>query len=190
MQPQSTTTESINSNSSQKKPIKILMLIDFVNLEMNLHLIPPERFSIADGLRRVIRTISREIGEIASVFVFTPPHSAMLWAEDLWKIGFFTVFCPTVKGKKGEEIDTTDEILIKFAENIISQMPDLTHICIGSGDKDFTPLADKALRKGLKIIIFAGDSISLSFDLRKLADTNPETGEKMIYTFTPVSEDN
>jgi len=166
---------------------KILMLIDFENIQRNIKVAAtPENFSVIAGFDNLLKQISSEVGEISNVFVFAPPHTASLQGETFYELGFFTVFCPRVRNKKGREIDTTDDILTKFGEKIISQLPEYTHLCIGSGDKDFTPLAREAIRQGLKIMVIAGGLASISSELIKLADINPSTGKKMVYIFSPT----
>jgi hypothetical protein len=170
----------------KEKKKKILVLLDYENIQRNIKVAAtPENFSVITGFDNLLRQISSEVGEISNVFAFVPPHTASLQGEIFYKLGFFTIFCPRARNKAGREIDTTDEILTKFGEKIISQLPEYTHLCIGSGDKDFAPLAREAIRKGLKIIVIAGGLTSISSELIKLADINPNTGKKMIYIFSP-----
>lgn len=171
----------------QKEKNKILVLIDFENLQKNLKTTAPEKFSIAAGFDRLCKQIAREIGEIINVFVFVPPHATSPAGETFHKLGFFTILCPGIENKKGKKIDTTDETLIALGKKIINQIPDLTHLCLGSGDKDFSPLVREAIRKGLKIIVVAGDLTSLSSELIKLADQKAD-GLKMVYLFSPTED--
>jgi hypothetical protein len=169
------------------KKKKILILLDFENIQRNIRMTAtPEDFSVVTGFDNLLKKISSEIGEISNIFVFAPPHTAYKCGEDFYELGFFTIFCPRVKDKKGREIDTTDDILIKFGRKIISQLTEYTHLCIGSGDKDFAPLAREAIRQGLKIMVIAGGLSSISSELIKLADTNPITKKKMVYIFSPT----
>lgn len=173
----------------EKRANKILVLIDFENLQRNIEVsLFPEKFSMIVGFDRVIRQISQEIGEIINVFVFMPPQPAYLYGETFYQEGFYTIVCPKIRDKKGEERDTTDEIITNFGSKMIDQIPDLTHLCLGSGDKDFSPLVRSAIRKGLKIIIVAGSISSLSSDLIRLVDINPDTKKKMVYLFSPTEE--
>lgn len=172
----------------KKKKNKILVLIDFENLQKNLETTPiPEKFSITAGFDKLFKKISQEVGEIDSVFIFVPQHAASVWGETFHELGFFTLFCPEVKNKSGRKIDTTDETLIAFGKKMINQIPELTHLCLGSGDKDFIPLVREAIRKGLKIIITAGDYNSLSSELIKLVDKKPDS-TKMVYLFSPTED--
>lgn len=166
---------------------KVIMLIDLENLLINLPTTSPERFSMTVGFDRVIRQISQEAGEIVNVFVFTPPHLALLWSNTFYDQGFFTILCPKVKSKKIKEEDTTDQTIIDFGKGIIDQIPDLTHLCMASGDKDFNPLIRKAIHKGLKIIVVAGNLRSLSSKLISLADKRAD-GTKMVYLLSPTEE--
>lgn len=171
----------------KKKP-KIVMLIDFENLLITSREISPEQYSIEAGFERMIEEITEEIGEIIGIFAFLPPNRAMVWGEDLYQLGFKIIVCPRVKDKKGVEQDTADSQLMEFGEWSINNVEDLTHLCIGSGDKDFSPLVRKAKLKGLKTIVVAANLESLSSKLIKLADKNPSTGRKMVYLFSPIKE--
>ena len=114
---------------------------------------------------------------MADVFVFLPPHQSMIYGEDISRAGFYIIDCPKVKGKKGEPQDTTDETLIRFGQWAIEKL-NVTHLCIGSGDKDFSPLVRRAIRKGLRIIVAAATMHSLSDELSGLADK--------IFIFSPA----
>jgi len=163
----------------KRGPPRILMLIDWENLLTNLkEMPPPESYSITAGFDRLCKEIASEVGEIVNVFVFIPPHLVYTFGETFHKIGFFTIACPKIRGKKGEEEDTTDLTLINFGQKAIEDIKDLTHLCLGSGDKDFSLLVRQAIRKGLKIIVVASSERSLSTELIKLADK--------IYIFSPT----
>ena len=171
----------------QKQRAKIVMLIDFENLLRNIEMTPPESFSLMDGFDRLIRQISREVGEIVNVLVFAPPHLATAWAEELYRLGFFTIICPRITNKAGEEEDTTDRILMEFGRKMISHH-NITHLCLCSGDKDFSPFLREVIRQGLKIIIVAGNLQSLAAELIRLADKK-ESGERMVYILSPRQEE-
>lgn len=179
----------VNLSSRQNEKNKILALIDFENLRRNLTTIAPEKFSMTAGFDRLCKQIAREIGEITNIFVFIPPHAASsTWGEAFHKLGFFTILCPEIEDKKGgKRIDTTDETLIAFSKEMINQIPGLTHLCLGSGDKDFGTLVREAIRKGLKIIVVAGSIGSLSSELINLADKKPD-GSKMVYILSPTED--
>ncbi len=164
----------------KEKPPKILVLIDWENLHKSIE--APEKLTLVEDFDKTLKEISREAGQIVNVFVFCPPHSAMIFGADFDKLGFFTIFCPKTKTKTGEEKDITDDVLMEFGRRQIEQIPNLTHICLGSGDKDFSPLVRMAIRQGLKIIVIAGSHRTLSTDLIKLSDKRPDNS-KMVYIF-------
>jgi hypothetical protein len=174
-----------------RKRNKVLVLIDFENLLWNTELIPPEQFSIIDGLDRIIKNISREIGPIVGVFVFLPPHLSYDWATYLRKMNFFIILCPPDLTKQRELQDTTDAELIRFGQFMIPQITGLTHLCIGSGDKDFEQLVRTAILNGKKIALIAGNKKSLSRELSRLADSADEKldGNKMIYILSQLADE-
>ncbi len=165
---------------------KILFLIDLENLLLNAGLFPPERFSLANELDRITKQITDEVGNITNTFVCSPPSQA--YGEVCYEMRFFNIACAKVRNKEGREVDTVDQTLVEFGEQMILQIPNLTHLCLGSGDKDFSRFVRWAKLQGLKIIIVAGNLTSLSRELIELADVNPETGRKMIYLLSPTEE--
>ncbi len=170
----------------KQKTSRAVVLIDFENLEKNTYTPDtPEKFSMTAGLDRLIKQIAQEVGEIVNVFVFVPLHSASLWGETFHEEGFITVFCPSIRNKEGIEENTVDSTLIKLGENMISLIKeaypcDNLYLVLGSGDKDFSLLVRKAIRMGFKIIVIAGSTRSLSFELRRLADR--------VFFFSPTKE--
>ena len=155
------------------KGAKVLVLIDWENLLAALRLLssPPERFSMAAGFDRLIEEITDKVGEIAVVFIFTPSHLVASVEQISRELGFFTVVCPKTKDKKtGEYVDTVDATLIELGEIQMGLINGLTHLCIGSGDRDFTPLMRRARRKGLRTIVVAGSEKSLASKMIDLAD--------------------
>ncbi|PIP23432.1 MAG: hypothetical protein COX90_00520 [Candidatus Nealsonbacteria bacterium CG_4_10_14_0_2_um_filter_38_17] len=174
-----------------RKRNKVLVLIDFENLLWNTERTPPERFSIIDGLDRIIKDISREIGPIVGVFVFLRAHLSYDWATYLQKMNFFIILCPPDVTKQKELQDTTDAELIRFGQLMIPQITGLTHLCIGSGDKDFEQLARTAILNGKRIAIIAGNRESLSGELSRLADLANEKldGNKMIYILSQLADE-
>ena len=165
---------------------KVVCFFDLENLIKNLPITSsPEKYSLEDGFDRLIKEIAQEMGDIVNVYVFVPPHLAMIWGETLHRLNFFTIFCPKIRSKDGQsEEDTVDQTLIEFGKTII-QDHNLTHICLGSGDKDFSGLLRLAIRSGKKIIIVSGDISSLSSELIKLADTRPNN-EKAVFSLSPT----
>ena len=171
---------------SKQRP-RIVMLIDFENLLRNIELPPAEQFSLMDGLDRLIRQISQEVGEIVNVLVFAPSHLATAWAKDFHRLGFFTILCPRITNKDGEEEDTTDATIMEFGRKMIN-LHNITHLCLCSGDKDFCPFLREVIRQGLKIVIVAGNLHSLSTELIRLADKTKDGG-KMVYILSPTQEE-
>ena len=159
---------------------KVLAVFDWENLFANLSLPPAEKFSMAAGFDRLIREISDKVGEIVNVFIFTPPHLISSMGQDFYEQGFFIIACPKVKNKAGEITDTTDATLIRFGERQMDQIDGLTHLCLGSGDRDFTPLIRRARQKGLRVVVTAGSERSLASEMIKLAD--------QIFVFSPSNE--
>lgn len=166
---------------------KVLFLIDWENLLSSAASIPPEKFSLEAGLNRLIEKISQEIGAITGIYVFLPPHLASTWGETLRKQGFFIVLCPKVRDKTGEECDAVDEELIRFGTKVINQMPDLTHLCLGSGDQDFVPLLREAQHQGLKIVLATGSLQSLSNEIIPFAERGP-AGKRRVYLLSPTED--
>jgi hypothetical protein len=159
------------------------IFLDWENLWKNLENFLSssyERFSPKDWLNRLIEQIGQEEGQVIKVYVFVPLHLASSWAETFYNLGFFTIACPKIRGKAGEEIDTTDRTLMSFAETLIDETRELTFICIGSGDQDFIPLANKARDRGLRVIAAVASWGSLSSEFGKKV--------KKTYLFSPTVE--
>jgi len=171
----------------RKKRNKILVLIDWENLLINTEVPSLERFSRAMGFDQLIRQLTN-IGDIANVFIFIPPHIASPYTEIFQRLGFFIILCPKIKTKEEGKKDTVDEILIELGKKMMDQIPSLTHLCLGSGDKDFVPLIREAIQRRLKIIVAVGSLKSLATDLINLADVNPLTGQKMVYFLSLAKE--
>lgn len=168
--------------ASRREHPQILVLIDFENLLLSLPATAsiPQKFSIETAFHQAIKEITGDIGEILHIFIFVPPHQANIWGTLLHQEGFTIVFCPKIQNKEGEDIDTVDSSLIDFGKKIVASARklDITHLCLGSGDKDFTPLVQEAIRRGLKIIVLASSEKSLSYELKRLADK--------VYRFSPT----
>lgn len=173
---------------SKKKKKKIIMLIDYLNISINAGVLPLES-PLITILDRIQKQIIQEVGaEIVNVFIFAPPHLTSTEMDAFYREGFYVISCPRIKTKEGKEKDTTDEILIGFLKDVVPTISGLTHICLGSGDKDFCKALRGVMRKGLKLIIAAGDLKSLSPDLIELADINPLTDKRMVYLFSQTRE--
>ena len=168
------------------KKNKILVLLDFENLLINY-----SSRLIIEELNKTLKQIAQEIGEISKVFVFVPHNTASLFAKDFYMARFITILCPKIKAKNGQtDNDTTDEIMLGFGQEIITEMPSLTHLFIGSGDIDFLPLIIKASRTGLNVGLIVSGLNPLSFDLIKRIDKKPGTNEKMVYVLSLLEREN
>lgn len=165
-----------NKKTSHYKSInkrkKILVLVDWENISLNVGFTPGEP-SLKERLDVCIRNIAKQVGSIVDVFVFMPPHASYTWGEHLYSLGFFIIACPKVKNKAGEEIDTVDETLMKFGERMLDRTEGLTHLCLVSGDADLLPLLTRARLKGLKTVLIAADTHSLSAKMIPLIDEGP-----------------
>lgn len=165
----------------KKKRQKGILLIDHDNLVTSLQLPSPDEASIVNRFDHVIRKIVEANREIVDIFVFLPPQQAYIWGETYHELSFYTIVCPRIQNKDGKEQDTVDDTLIRFGKMAIDNMRNLSFICLGSGDKDFSPLVRQARKKGLKIIVVAASINSLSSNLIDLAD---ET-----HLFDPIQTD-
>jgi len=174
-------------NKKQEKN-RVLVLIDLENLLRGVKSSSPKEFSVEEGFNKFIGQVTEDVGSIIKGFVFAPPHLASLYANEFYKMGFFTILCPKIKNKGSEDQDSVDKVLQKLGCKEISHNPSLTHICLGSGDKDFSDLIQEAKLTGLKIMILAGSIPSLASDVIKLADKNPKTGKKLIYLFSQTED--
>lgn len=168
-----------NFGRNRDKRPKILVLVDWENLQWQIGF-SPGRPSLKDRLDSRIKEVAAEVGGVLDVFVFMPPHISYTWGESLHEKGFFIVACPKIRNKAGEETDTTDETIIKFGEMMMDNVRGLTHLCLASGDKDFSPLLNRAQRKGLENIIIAGDIKSLAGDVISLASQRKD-GSRRVY---------
>lgn len=146
-----------------------VVLIDWENLLQSLGPPTSGELSVSQIFLKLIKKIGQEIGEIVSVFVFAPPHLASEWGETFHEKGFFVISCPKVTDKKGEERDTVDETLIDFGGKVIQNM-NLSYLCVGTGDRDFSKLYLQAIGKGLKAVTVAASEKSLSSKLIPLSD--------------------
>lgn len=168
----------------EKRKRKILVLIDWENLLQNMDLGSPLNFSLSSAFEKLLNWLEG-IGEISKICLFGPIHTIQDHLGMFHSYGFFTIVCPKLT-KKRETIDTTDAIFIRYGEKEIDQNPDITHLCIGSGDNDFIPLVAKAKRKKIRIAIVYSNLTSLSDDLIAIANKHPVTKKRMVYRFSPT----
>ena len=181
---------------------KIAVFIDYDNIRINMKTEPPEKLAEELGYERLKSWLSK-VGEIVGIFVFAPAVTIFANIEFFYKLGFIPIACPMLpqKGKEtkvlygieieeSEElppINKTDEVLIKVAETIINLAPDITHICIASGDHHFIPIAELAKRKGKKVMI-AISNYRPSKKFIEFADRDQLTNRKMIHLFNPIRD--
>lgn len=169
---------------------KIVLLVDLENISWGFgqRMFRPEKFSMEAGFDHLIEWL-KQFGDVVMVCIFVPDHfieTGKLTKETrqfFQKRGFFTILC-----SKDENKDTADFNMIKYGlEVLLPYIAGVTHLCIGSGDIDFSELCLEAKKKGLKIMVTTGSIKSFSKDLARIVDTNPDTGRKMVHLFTPVN---
>ncbi len=172
-----------------KRKNKVLVLLDFDNLYIGL-----SRGAIIESLDMVLKKITQEVGAIFKVFVFIPYQNAQLFGEKFYRAGFVPILCPEIKAKDKTNINTTDQMMTDLGKDLIEGIPEITHLCLGSGDIDFSSgdigfpsLLKKAEHYGLQIALIVSGINSLSSELIKKADQKPGKNEKMIYVL-PKSE--
>jgi len=169
-----------------------LVLVDWENVSKQITegRYTPERFSRSTAIVKLFEWIKSEVDEIFDTFLFAPLHIVYTDYQLFHDHGLSVTTCPKIPLASPDKKDTVDPTLIKRAEKWVTH-PDLTHICLVSGDSDFIPLLEKAKKRGLLIMISAIDSSllnrpSLSKDLAEMADISPRTGQTMIHYFSPI----
>lgn len=183
-------------------PNKIAVFIDYDNIKMNMKTNPPEKLAEGLGYERLKSWLSKT-GEIVAIFIFAPAVTIFANIEFFYKLGFIPIACPMLPQKVKEErvlygietekneelrpINKTDEVLINVAETIINLMPDITHICIASGDHHFIPVAKLAKSRGKKVMIVIG-SYRPSKKFLDFADRDQLANRRMIYLFNPIRD--
>ena len=173
-------------SGKRKGKNKVLVLLDFENLFIDY----PSR-SIIEELKKTLKQIAKEVGEIFAVFVFVPYNTASLFAEDFYRAEFIPILCFRVKDKDEQaEKDTVDKTMSDFGRKIITAMPSLTHLCVGSGDFHFLPLIINASCTGLDVGLIVSGLKPLSFDLIKEIDKKPGTNERMVYVLSQSEKGN
>ena len=148
---------------------KAVLLVDWENIFRNLARENRNTQAVSGLFLKLIKQITGEIARIAIIFVFLPTHLMAAWEELFWEKGFFVVNCPKTQNKKGEEIDTVDETLIKLGRELINNMP-LTHLCVAAGDKDYVPLFSDAIWQGLSTVAIPGSDNSIASELIEVSD--------------------
>lgn len=179
--------------AKKKKTEKILVLIDWDNLFLNLiNIFKPGKVNLSFRLDKLKEWLG-EIGEIWAVFVFAPPHLSPWHRKLLRQHGFFLITCDKIKPeektkeKTGDkkEIDTVDETLIRFGELELPH-PDIDYLCLVSGDFHFAELLEKAQKSGKKRAIVISGINPLARKLIAFADQHPKTKRKMILRLDEV----
>jgi hypothetical protein len=172
-----------------------LVLIDWENISKDIieGRYVPERFSREVALVRLFEWIKGEAEEIFDTFLFSPLFIVYTDFKLFHDHGLVSTTCPKVPLGSPEKKDTVDTILIEKGLKWITH-PELTHLCLASGDSDFIPLVKEAKKIGLKIMLSALDPAVarvpgrqfLSKELAKMADISPKTGQPMIHYFCPI----
>lgn len=183
---------------------KIAVFLDYDNIKINMKTEPPEKLSEEIGYKRLMNWLS-EFGEVIVVFVFAPAITIAAYIQFFYELDFISVACPVFYRTKKEDpsllneielqeyepeeiisINKTDDVMIKTAEMVIDNMPDITHICIGSGDGDFLRIAEMAKIKGKKVMIFFSN-YRPSRELVAFADKT-SVNKPMLYLFNPIRD--
>lgn len=183
---------------------KIAVFIDYDNIKINMKTNPPEKLSEELGYQRMKSWLS-EYGEISVVFVFAPAVTIAANIEFFYQLGFVAVACPVFKTTKIESpllvgeaefldyepeetipINKTDDIMIDLAQKTINLMPDISHICIASGDHHFIPIAELAKQMGKKVMIVFSN-LKPSQKLLTFVDKN-DKDKSMLHLFDPIRE--
>ena len=132
----------------------------------------------------------KSIGKVIKVFIFSPMHQIYGFDTAFQNQDFSIVLCPKIPDIVSAGVvdytDTTDPSLIKFGEFCLDYIPSIRYLCIGSGDKHFAPLLEKAIGQAIKIAVIIGNERSLSWQIDRLVDNHPITGRKMVHLFSPT----
>lgn len=86
--------------------------------------------------------------------------------------------------------DTVDGNLIALGDFLTSKkhgLKEITHVCLCSGDEDYLSFLERVAKRGLKIIIVAGDMTSLSANLIRMAERDPATRQRRVWFFSQVN---
>ncbi|MFA5877849.1 MAG: NYN domain-containing protein [Candidatus Staskawiczbacteria bacterium] len=162
---------------------RILVLIDWENSTIdNFAVIGPSAFSLKSLYAEITEKLG-EIGRITMSVTFITTRDIMRLSEDFYKLGIHPVVSPMVVMQKRDPVwhGIVDEALITFGRELVNETTSFTHVCVVSGDADFTKFCRWLQRQGKKVIIFA-HAKKLSASLAECADLN-DNGEQMLYTF-------
>ena len=139
----------------------------------------PADYDLSIGFERV-KEWWAGIGKVTKVEIFSPMHEIYGLDAVFHGQGFSIELCP----KKPH--DTTDAKLIQQGEWLLEYVPSMRFLCLGSGDKHFAPLLEKAKGRGIRIAVIIGNEMSLSWEIDRLIDNHPVTGKKMLHLFAPT----
>ena len=185
-----------NTTSPLSEPAKkVLVLVDWDNLFCNLYNdFKAEGMRLDYRLKKLKKWLQNEVAEILGDygFVFAPEHLSFLHQQICVQNGFRLITCPKrqiqnrATGETDEE-DTVDETIIWFGQ-IMMRHPDVKFICLVSGDDDFVPLFEEALKHGVKRALVPPtiNSLSKSKRLIRLVDKHPKTQKKMVLRLDEV----
>jgi len=163
---------------------KILVVVDLENVTFHLFKSQDKEVDPSDVFAAAVEKI-KAIGQVYGIFLFLPPHSEPKGSELLRKTpDCFMVVCPR-EISEGISMDTVDKTIKKFCEKVVTQMPDITHLCLFTGDKDYIPMLETLKKEGLKIMIVGGEKTSLSPKLKRVADKYPRGNKEMVFLLTP-----
>ena len=158
-----------------RKHPKMLVLIDLENILLSVRDFG-DISSMAFPRQKFDEIVGRlgKIAQIVASFVFGPTNTITRHGDYLRELGFIPVHCPLMvnikeRGPSTDKRDTVDPVLIETGRTMMSLLVGLTHLCIVSGDSDFTPLARDAQRRGLDVVVVAGSRLSLSKNLEEFA---------------------
>jgi hypothetical protein len=173
---------------------KILTLIDWPNILKNMpgYNQPVETFSLKlgfDNLEAWFKETCPNAKIIRKIIFWYPKTATEETTRFFEEQGFDVMVCSNKKEDRNFLVkkDPVDEKLIEFGIWAIENIPELTHICIGSGDLDKGRLAKFAKKKGKKIMLVVGSQNSLSSSLAGLIDEN-DRGKRMIHYFNPLEK--
>jgi len=163
---------------------KILVVVDLENMIANTELPPGAGFTLHQALLGLMQKLA-DLGDIVAKLVFTPPHRIPSFEKFFSEHGFFIVACPKVQTAEGPK-DITDQVIMDFCQQVVAEIPKITHFCLCSGDADFIPIIQILRKKGVKIIIASGNLRALSGDLIRLAEPNGSGGRR-VFILSPSS---
>lgn len=160
--------EAIRAPVAEKR---VLILLDWENLEINLLRVPPCQYTVEKWLIRLKDQIVADFGEIVDIYVFGSEMFLHRWKEPFTRLGFVLMPTPPSIKKNGTEPEPnlTDHYMIKRGGKLLD-LKGLTHLVIGSGDQHFLPLINEAKNRGLGVIVVVGSKDSLSAEIRRRAD--------------------